>query len=255
LTVYLFVSDGFLLNLNLVLLNLARPFAEPYSSRLLKINPLYAISQNENVHLKVELYKETPFINREDNDKLPEISFHFITEIFFMVHFSYSCSVHRLYRILLKVSDELSRIQDAYDDAVNSNGVNHEISRKLEERREQGLTIFFNFKTILNEPRLLELSNALFTATCSWLVHLALTSNDEHRSEGGEEEMKVLKKLPLKIEPNRQLSYLPEFIMENIIDYLKFLGRFNVRFFEVRFLEIFFQIVDVFFFGRQLDHR
>ncbi len=122
---------------------------------------------------------------------------------------------------------------------MNSNGINHENSRRLEEKMEHVQTVYFNFKTVLNEPRLLELSNALFTATCSWLVHLALTSNDDdHRSEG-EEQMKVIKKLPLKIEPNRQLSYLPEFIMENIIDYLKFLGRFNLQFFEVRLLEIF----------------
>ncbi len=52
LTAYLYVSDGFLLNLNLILLNLARPFSEPYSPKLLKINPIYAISQSENVHLK-----------------------------------------------------------------------------------------------------------------------------------------------------------------------------------------------------------
>jgi hypothetical protein len=97
-----------------------------------------------------------------------------------------------------------------------------------------GLTVFFNFKSVLNEPRLLELSNALFTATCSWLVHLASSSNDSHKSEG-EEQMNVLKKLPLKSVPNRQLSYIPEFIMENIIDYLKFLSRFNVQFFQVKF--------------------
>ncbi len=30
--------------------------------------------------------------------------------------------------------------------------------------------------------------------------------------------MNMIKKLPLTSEPNRQLSYLPEFIMENIID-------------------------------------
>ncbi len=97
-----------------------------------------------------------------------------------------------------------------------------------------GLTVFFNFKTVLNEPRLLELSNALFTATCSWLVHLASSSNHDYKSEG-EEQMNVIKKLPLTSEPNRQLSYIPEFIMENIIDYLKFLSRFNVQFFGVRF--------------------
>jgi hypothetical protein len=119
LTTVLFVSDGFLLNLNVVLLNLARPFAEPYSTRLLKIDPIYAISQNDNVHLKgnefylkiknnlsllIELYKETPLINREENENNSEMSFHFITEIFFMSHLSYSCSVHRIHRILLKVN-------------------------------------------------------------------------------------------------------------------------------------------------------
>lgn len=53
LTAFLYVSDGFLLNLNIILLNLARPFSEPYSSKLLKINPIYPISQNNNnVHLK-----------------------------------------------------------------------------------------------------------------------------------------------------------------------------------------------------------
>jgi hypothetical protein len=80
----------------------------------------------------------------------------------------------------------------------------------------------------------LELSNALFSATCSWLVHLASSSNQNEKSED-EEQINVLKELPLTFEPNRQLSYIPEFIMENIINYLKFLGRFNVQFFDVRF--------------------
>src|SRR5579871_1011590 len=85
-----------------------------------------------------------------------------------------------------------------------------------------GLTVFFNIKTVLNEPHLLDLSNALFTATCSWLVHLASTSDYNQKSDG-EEQINVIKKLPLTSEPNQQLSYIPEFIIENIIDYLKFL--------------------------------
>jgi hypothetical protein len=86
---------------------------------------------------------------------------------------------------------------------------------------------------VLKEPRLLELSNSLFAATCSWLCHLVSTSDHTHKSEG-DEQMNVIKKLPLTSEPNRQLSYIPEFIMENIIDYLKFLGRFSVQSFEVK---------------------
>lgn len=45
----------------------------------------------------------------------------------------------------------------------------------------------------------------------------------------------MIKTLPLISKPNRQLSYIPEFIIENIIDFLKCLGRFNVQFFQVRF--------------------
>jgi len=60
----------------------------------------------------VDLYKETPLINREEetvDEKNSEITFNFITEIFFMAHFCYSCSVHRLHRILSKVNFERKR--------------------------------------------------------------------------------------------------------------------------------------------------
>lgn len=98
------------------------------------------------------------------------------------------------------------------------------------------MTAFLNTKTVLNEPRLLELSNALFTATCSWLVHLASTPD----GTVNEERIEMIKQLPLDSIPNRQLSYIPEFILENISDYLTFLGRFNVQLFEVKF---FFRII------------
>lgn len=81
----------------------------------------------------------------------------------------------------------------------------------------------------MNEPRLLELSNALFTATSSWLVHLASLTDQS----GNEEQMPMIKQLPLTAKPNKQLSFIPEFIVENITNYLIFLGRFNVQLYEV----------------------
>jgi hypothetical protein len=77
----------------------------------------------------------------------------------------------------------------------------------------------------------LELSNALFTATCSWLVHIASLTDET----ANEEQMQIIKQLPFTTKANRQLSYIPEFIMENITNYLTFLGRFNVQLFEVKF--------------------
>ena len=49
----------------------------------------------------------------------------------------------------------------------------------------------------------------------------------------------MIEQLPLTSTPTRQLSYIPEFIMENITDFLIFLGRFNVQFFEVSLFVLF----------------
>jgi len=222
MTAYLYVSDGFLLNLNLVLLNLARPFAEPYSSKLLKIDPIYAICQNSHVHLK-DLSKETPFIAREGeqtDEKNADLTFHFITEIFFMAHFCYSSSVQRMHRTLLKINEELSRVQQAY----NAARANHEDATRLETAMEKGLSAFFNIKTVLNEPRLLELVNALMSSTCSWLGHIADAPEKES--------IEPIRQLPLKNKAPKELSFIPELIIENISDFLTFLGRFNVQLFE-----------------------
>ena len=54
----------------------------------------------------LDLHKDTPIIVRDDEnikEKNDPITFNFITEIFFMSHLSYSSSVHRLHRMLLKV--------------------------------------------------------------------------------------------------------------------------------------------------------
>ena len=106
---------------------------------------------------------------------------------------------------------------------------------------ETGLTAFLNFKTVLNEPYLLELSNALFTASCSWLVHLAASPEQANNDET----ISMITRLPLAASSHRQLSYIPEFIMENIANYLIFLGRFNVQLFEVR-LRVFSPLSSIF---------
>jgi len=145
-----------------------------------------------------------------------------------MAHYAYSCSVHRLRRILSKVTEDISRIRDAYKNSVDKNGINHKTSQDLSESLGKYLTVFYNLKSVLNEPRLLDLSNAFFTGTCSWLVHLASIQSKN------EESISRIRKLPLLFEPNEQLSYIPELIVKNIIDYWKFLLRFNSVYFEVK---------------------
>ena len=84
----------------------------------------------------------------------------------------------------------------------------------------------------------MELSNALFTATCSWLVHLA-SSSVPHNQSQEVQQMNIIKTLPLTVEPNRQLSYIPEFVLANIVDFVQFLNQFNEKFIQVNFIHMY----------------
>ncbi len=62
----------------------------------------------------IDLHKDTPLIVRDEenlNDKNTKTTFNFITEIFFMSHLSYTCSVQRLHRMLLKVYLFIQRLK------------------------------------------------------------------------------------------------------------------------------------------------
>ena len=149
----------------------------------------------------------------------------------------------------LQTNEHYSHVKEAYQNTVQSIGENDYTTRltnvmdksKLSFPNKTclicfsiALTAFFNIRCALNEPRLLDLSNALFTATCTWLVHLALLPTpDQTLNEA--EKLNVIEKLPLKFPPNRQLSYIPEFLVENVISYFKFLEIYNSRYMQVRF--------------------
>ncbi|CAF3177751.1 unnamed protein product [Rotaria sp. Silwood2] len=147
---------------------------------------------------------------------MPSTPPHFINETRYILQICQNLSQNQI-KQLMHVSDKIAALNykrfqdfdnqitkqaifayngDVYDNIVKSNDVDHENSKRLEEAIEK-----------------------------------VSSSNDKHGFEG-EEKMNVIKKLPLKSESNQELSYISRFIMENIIDYLKFLGRFNIQFFQ-----------------------
>lgn len=91
--------------------------------------------------VRLGLNKDTPLIARDESippEKDDGVTFNFITEIFFMSHLSYSCAVHRLHRLLLKINEELSRVQQAYNDATRTQGANRDDVQQLEQTMEKG---------------------------------------------------------------------------------------------------------------------
>ncbi|CAF0975154.1 unnamed protein product [Didymodactylos carnosus] len=176
--------------------------------------------------------RNTPFIARDPTTTTKDESYNFITEIFFMTHLCYYISAHRLYQLLMRINQELSQVQQAYNDANQGYGAQHEGVQRLQRTMEQGMTAFFNIKSVLSEPAFLDLSNCFFSSTCSWLVHLACTASPNEYLTNSTT-FKSVTKLPLsEYSINEQLSYIPEFILENMTDFLVFIGRFNAHLFD-----------------------
>ena len=86
------------------------------------------------------------------------------------------------------------------------------------------MTTFLCLKAALVEPQLLSLSFNFHVATATYLIHMA--------TDGQQTTFKELK-FPLPTSVPLCLSYIPEFVAENTLDYLLFLRRFRDSVYEV----------------------
>ena len=124
-------SDGFMLNLEAVLLMFCKPFSEGVGNRkMLKIDPTYTSvtplvaedAKIKNVHLR-NAEKETFLIPSEteekENEDIPE-KYNFITDIFFLTHKSLDLGFRVCHEKFVKMNQELGRHQNMYRELMGS---------------------------------------------------------------------------------------------------------------------------------------
>lgn len=87
-----------------------------------------------------------------------------------------------------------------------------------------GMSSFLCIKTALLEPQLVELNMNLHTATATLLTHFA-TSKDSIQFSPVT--------FPLHADVPMKLTTIPEFVIEDLVDFLVFIRRFNDDRFEV----------------------
>lgn len=225
----LHASDGFFVNLVAVLLLLCRPFAEPCSPKLFKVDPFYCASPlstetNRNgVHLK-GISSETCLLPREEAATSESKTFNFTTEIFFLTHYAFRIGFHVVNEKIMKINQELVRIQRLYDEARHQGGESTEMAQRIKENMEKGMTKFLTYRTAMLVPETLDLMLKFQMATASWLVNLSTNAD-----------LNVFKTLrfPPLHETSTSLSYVPEFIVENIVDCTIFAKRFSSKSLEL----------------------
>ncbi|KAH6929903.1 hypothetical protein HPB50_006624 [Hyalomma asiaticum] len=233
-------GDGFALNLGAVLLKLARPFSEPCSPKLLKVDYRYCSVEPQSeeqaaslgLHLR-GLSKETCLVPREEGDcaTTPVTSFNFPTECFFACHRVLSLGFRVVHERLARLSQDLNRVRRVYEETRAQGGESSEVGRRLQENMEKGMTRFLSLKAVLLEPTSLEQMLRFHVASATWLCHVA-TDPDLDSYQPLE--------LPFPEHGNSRLSLVPEFVVENICDCVVFVKRFSERSLE--------------FVGQELEH-
>lgn len=225
-------GDGFALNLEAVLLKLSKPFSEPYSPKLLKVLPAYCASEANSEeeanglfkHIK-GMSKETCLVPRPEGGAGPASeAFNFPTECFFATHRALALGFRVVNERLARLSQDLNRIRRVYEDARSRGGDFSDIVVHLQENMDMGMTRFLSLKAALLEPDSLEQMLQFHIASSTWLCHVATA-----------EELDKFQplSLPFPEHGNARLTFVPEFVVENICDCIIFVRRFSGKTLEL----------------------
>ncbi|XP_014486144.1 PREDICTED: ubiquitin conjugation factor E4 A [Dinoponera quadriceps] len=233
------VSDGFMLNMGNVLLRLCQPFCKLKDDRVPKIDPTYcgaeakdeAEALQRGVHMK-GLSSETCLIPTPESETRPVAdSFGFITECFFLTHRALDLG----YRVILdkftRTNQDLARIQRTYNDART--GGSPEVLELITERMESEMTKYLSLKASLLVSEMLQHLARFHAMTAFWLIQVNLydVSDEEDRQSFAPIEYKSVT-FPLSETVPTTLRCIPEFVVENTIEFLCFIRRLNPDTFE-----------------------
>uniref|UniRef100_A0AAF6Z7A1 Ubiquitin conjugation factor E4 n=2 Tax=Bos TaxID=9903 RepID=A0AAF6Z7A1_BOVIN len=215
----MYASDAFFLNLGAALLKLCQPFCKPRSSRLLTFNPTYCALKElndeerkiKNVHMR-GLDKETCLIPAVQEPKFPQ-NYNLVTENLVLTEYTLYLGFHRLHDQMVKINQNLHRLQVAWRDAQQSSSP---AADNLREQFERLMTVYLSTKTAMTEPQMLQNCLNLQVSMAVLLVQLAIGNE-------GSQLMELTFPLP---DGYSSLAYVPEFFADNLGDFLIFLRRF-----------------------------
>lgn len=238
------VNDGFLLNFLTVMLLLSEPFVGPYNldsiinspskidKKLLKVDPRYCkwskmSHENSPAHF-LGLSEETFLLKALDNgedEKTENVQVNFISECFFGTHQTFNYSFRSVYERFFKLAQNITELQHTYSAALAHSGPDP--LEMIKNRAEAAMTQFYNLKAALVVPSKITMQLHFCIATAAYLNHLVACENYEEAINS--KEFKTITLLMLKESKlNRAcLEFIPEMLIENILDFFLFLKNFN----------------------------
>lgn len=219
------VSDGFMLNLGAVLLQLCQPFClSPDDPKALKIDPTYGAvppeeCKSKSVHLTC-LHNETCLLPAQEDENGQTIKrptaevYNFVTECFFMTQKCIDLGVRVCAEKLWRCGQELGQAQRALNDAAAGA---HHLLEPLRQRANHLMTRFISLRCALLENEMLTNLHRLQATTCTWLVQVAIRPEPETPPTSYAPITMTTVQMPVTTPPPNALRCVPEFVLENIV--------------------------------------
>ncbi|XP_024110465.1 ubiquitin conjugation factor E4 A isoform X5 [Pongo pygmaeus] len=191
------------------------------NTRTVLLTPEIYVDQNiheQLVDLMLEaiqgarLDKETCLIPAVQEPKFPQ-NYNLVTENLALTEYTLYLGFHRLHDQMVKINQNLHRLQVAWRDAQQSSSP---AADSLREQFERLMTIYLSTKTAMTEPQMLQNCLNLQVSMAVLLVQLAI---------GNEGSQPIELTFPLP-DGYSSLAYVPEFFADNLGDFLIFLRRF-----------------------------
>eukprot|EP00301_Raphidiophrys_heterophryoidea_P005361 c12258_g1_i1.p1 GENE.c12258_g1_i1~~c12258_g1_i1.p1 ORF type:complete len:765 (+),score=199.61 c12258_g1_i1:48-2297(+) len=205
----LLASEGYLMNLSAVCLRLCSPFLDPLSPKLKNIDYRYILFGKHGLFND----DQTRLNARPDEiqalkakEATQDTKFPFICEIFFItmrsLHLSWHASV-RTFTNLLMQYQQLKRQRERTDNADPN-------VKRLDQELDHLSQIRISMEAHMLGDNMLELMNQFYAVTMSWVTSIANPNNEQM----------------FPSPPPARLCCLPEWIIEDIADFLIFLCRY-----------------------------
>lgn len=219
-----------------------RPYLDILNQESVLINSDSLSSNNTN-----SSHSATSSDNQMDTSEVncDEIKFvdyqpNFITRCFFATHKALHIGFRVIHERFNAINQENGQIQRRLESVglpnmlqyMNRDSLNPQQQETL-QRLDQNMTITLSMKSALVETTYINLLLEFYLATAAWINNLAVCKNEAEAAQSFSNLQMILsenKPLSLDKSPSSKcLKWIPEFIVENIIDFLLFLRYFDVK--------------------------
>ncbi|KAF9974459.1 hypothetical protein BGZ73_002117 [Actinomortierella ambigua] len=228
-------GDGFILNISEVLLKLCDPFMDANYSKVDKIATEYFKSTAS----KVDISKETRIAsNKEvvDNYMKHAVSTpgNFISDVFFLTLAFHHIGISRICVDYKRFSRDFQDMMDQYErlkEQENAGQLSPEnalLVKRYEYQLEKMTTYRLAMEAQVLDPVVLSHSFQFYNLVMVWLLRLVDPSHTYPRTKIN---------LPLPAKPADDFAILPEYIIEDIVEFFMFTMRWAPETFEVSSLD------------------